>query len=172
MFPAEHLIVALIPTCMIIIGINRELPEPSVIGAVFLGSQFPDLIDKPLAFQFGAIPTGRVFIHSLPIALPFLIAVVMFGQRTNRLPLALVFSFALLTHLITDTHHLLIAPNPSLSPDLFWPLVKPVPRPSVPHWAGPDKIIIHLWTVWSILVLLWAGWWIKTDNLERKLEYP
>lgn len=166
MLPIEHLIVALVPTCLVIVVVSRQLPAPPIIGAVGLGSQFPDLIDKPLALQLGIIPTGRVFMHSLPIAVPFLIVVGVYGYRTDRLPLAVVFAFAHLTHLIADTYQTLLGPVLSLSPDLLWPVTEPIARPGIPHWAGPNGINIHLWTGWSVLVLIWAGWWLTTNERD------
>ena len=168
MLPIEHLIVALVPTCLVVGVAFRRLPAPSVVGAAVLGSQFPDLIDKPLALQFEIIPTGRVFMHSVPIAVPFLVAVGVYGWRTDRLPLAITFAFAHLTHLVADTYQTLLGPDPSLSPDLLWPFVDPIARPGIPHWAGPDGINIHLWTGWSMLVLMWAGWWLTTDGDEGR----
>lgn len=163
--PVEHFIVAFLPVSLVIVGVTRRPPSPPVVGAVFLGSQFPDLIDKPLALSVGVIPTGRVFMHSLPIAIPFLLAVGVYGWRTDRLDLAVVFGVAHLTHLLADTYHTLIGSRTSVSPDLLWPLADPIARPGVPHWAGPNGINIHLWTGWAVVVLVWAGWWLRADSV-------
>ena len=72
MFPIEHFLVAFLPVLMYVLVIDRRLPTVRLVAVAFIGSQFPDLVDKPLAYQFGLIPSGRVFMHSLPIALPFL----------------------------------------------------------------------------------------------------
>ena len=56
MSPIEHFIVAIIPVRVITILFTRRFPSASLIGAVFVGSQFPDLIDKPLALEVGVIP--------------------------------------------------------------------------------------------------------------------
>jgi hypothetical protein len=49
-FPHEHLLVALLPV-VAYVGVRDRSR-----------SQFPDLVDKPLAHQFCVLPSGRVFI--------------------------------------------------------------------------------------------------------------
>jgi membrane-bound metal-dependent hydrolase YbcI (DUF457 family) len=164
MSPIEHFIIAVIPVGTAILLFTRRRPPASVIGAAFVGSQFPDLIDKPLAFYSGAIPTGRVFMHSLPVAIPFLLAVGVYGWRTNTNMLSLAFVFGHLSHIIGDTYQTLLGPNPALSPDLLWPFVDPIARPEIPHWAGPNSINVHLWTVFSLAVLGYTTWWVSTAS--------
>lgn len=153
MYPLEHFIVALLPVLAYVLLRDKELPSLRLVAVVFVGSQFPDLIDKPLAHQLGIVPSGRVFMHSLPIAVPFLLLVVWYGWKTDRTRLSAVFAFAHLSHLFADNYGLLLPPNPQVSPDLLWPFVEPVRRPAVPHWAGPEGINITLWTLFSVLVL-------------------
>jgi len=160
--PIEHFILAIVPVSVVTLVYTRRPPRSRLIGAVFLGSQFPDLIDKPLALQLGVIPTGRVFMHSLPIAIPFLLAVCLYGSHTDQLTVsvALAFTFAHLSHLLGDTYHAIGNPTSPLPPDLFWPLTTPVARPGLPHWAGPNSINIHLWTAFSVCTLTAAVWWL------------
>lgn len=167
MRPIEHFIVAIMPVGAVILLLTRQRPPASVIGAAFIGSQFPDVIDKPLAFYTGIIPSGRVFMHSLPIAIPFLLTVGVYGWQTNHNTLSLAFVFGHLSHIIADTYQTLRGPNPTLSPDLFWPFVDPITRPEIPHWAGPNSINVHLWTVFSLAVLGYTAWWISTASEQQ-----
>jgi hypothetical protein len=151
--PAEHFIVAFLPF-LAFVGIrHRRLPTLSVVGVVAVGSQFPDFIDKPLAHQFGILPSGRVFMHSLPTAIPFLLVVGYYGYKTERIRLASAFIFAHLSHLLADNYQALLRYNPQIPPDLFWPFTSPISRPITPHWAGAGGINVRLWTVFSIVVL-------------------
>ncbi len=118
---------------------------------MFVGSQLPDLIDKPLAHELGVLPSGRVFMHSLPIALPVSAVALAYAVATGRRRLGGAFVGAYLLHLLGDTYRTL--QRGTIPPDLLWPLVAPIPRPAVPYWAGPHSINLHLWTAFSGLVL-------------------
>ena len=153
MRPIEHFIVALLPVLVVVIAVKRRLPSLQFIGVVFVGSQFPDLIDKPLALELGLIPTGRVFMHSLPTALPVLLVVAWYGWRTRRSHLSAGFIFSHLSHILADNYRVLAGPEPSIPPDILWPLTQATPRPALPYWAGANSINIHLWTLFSVTVL-------------------
>ena len=100
--------------------------------------------------------------HSLPIAIPFLTAVIVFGWRHNRKGMTVAFAFAHLMHTIGDTYQTVLGSDPALSPDLLWPLTNSIVRSGLPHWAGPNSINIHLWTVFSVTVLVYTTWWLST----------
>ena len=153
MFPHEHFIVAVVPVVAYLVVVHRRLPTVQLLGVVFLGSQFPDLVDKPLAHQFVVLPSGRVFMHSLPIALPVLLLIVLYGWRTERLRLSLAFAFAHLSHLVTDHTSALLSSTPHIPPELLWPLLPPTASPVTPSWAGPGGIYVPLWSTFSIIVL-------------------
>jgi hypothetical protein len=167
MFPIEHFIVAFLPILGYVSVRDRELPTPRLAALVFVGSQFPDLIDKPLAHQFGLLPSGRVGMHSLPIAVPFVCVVVAYGWHTDRLRLTSVFAFAHLSHLLADNYRPLLKPTPSVSPDLLWPFTQPVARSAVPGWAGVNGINVLLWTTFSVVVLAIFGYVVVADVREE-----
>lgn len=152
-YPSEHFIVAFLPMMAYVVVRDKRLPSPRFIAIVFLGSQFPDLIDKPLAYQVGIIPSGRVFGHSLPVALPFLFVVGLYGWQTDRSRLSVAFVFGYLSHLFADNYTSFLKPNPQFPSDLLWPFAPPIPRSSVPHWAGPGGVNVELWTLFSLVVL-------------------
>jgi len=150
-FPHEHLFVALLPVIAYVAVRDRTLPSVTVIAVTALGSQFPDLVDKPLAHQFGLLPSGRVFTHSLPIAIPLVIAVLAYGWRTGRRRLAGAFVSAYLLHLVGDTYTVLLTGR--VPADLLWPFTTAQPRPRVPFWAGVNGLNVQLWTAFSAIVL-------------------
>lgn len=161
MFPHEHFIVALILVVMYIFARERKLPSRSLIAITFVGSQYPDLIDKPLALQLGVIPTGRVFMHSLSFAIPVSIAVLAYAWKTDRFQAGIVFVIAYASHLVTDNYAALVAgeiPN-----DLVWPFRPPIPRPDIPHWSSPSLIEVHLFTAFSIVVLSITAYYLVLD---------
>ncbi len=150
-FPHEHLLVALLPAVAYVAVRDRCLPTRGMVLATALGSQFPDLVDKPLAHQFGVLPSGRVFMHSLPFALPVAAVVLAYGWRTERPRVASGFAGAYLLHLAGDTHGALLAGR--IPSDLLWPFVAAQSRAAVPFWAGVDGINVRLWSAFSAVVL-------------------
>lgn len=165
--PSEHFIVALIPVVAYVVVREKRLPSLRLVGVVFVGSQFPDLIDKPLAHQFGLLPSGRVFMHSLPIAVPFVLLVALYAWKTDRRRLGVAFAFGHLSHLLADNYEPLLRPNPQISPDLLWPFVEPVQRPVVPYWAGTGGINVTLWTLFSVVLLSILGYVMLVDVREH-----
>ena len=150
-FPHEHLLVALLPIVVYVGVRDRQLPTRGVVFVTVIGSQFPDLIDKPLAHQFGVLPSGRVFMHSLPFAMPIAVCILMYGWQTNRPRVAGAFVVAYMLHLLGDTYQVLRTGR--IPADLLWPFVTAQSRPEVPFWAGVDGINVRLWTVFSVVVL-------------------
>lgn len=167
MYPVAHAIVALLPTVGYVLLRDGRLPSLRFVGVVIVGSQFPDLIDKPLAHQFGLIPSGRVFMHSLPIALPVLVVVGLYGWLTERPRLGWAFVVAYLSHLLADNYRAFVGSTPQLPSDLLWPFAAPIARPIEPHWAGPDDITIRLWTILSVVVLTLVGYRLVVDVREQ-----
>ncbi|MCL7419035.1 MAG: metal-dependent hydrolase, partial [Halalkalicoccus sp.] len=51
---------------------------------VVFASQLPDLIDKPLAWTLGVIPSGRMLAHAPAVALPLCVAVYWYFARRSR----------------------------------------------------------------------------------------
>lgn len=151
MFPLEHLLVALLPVVAYVAARDQRLPTRPVIFVTAVGSQFPDLIDKPLAHQFGVLPSGRVFVHSLPFVFPIAGGVLVYGWYTKRPRVAGVFVVAYLSHVIADTYRGLLAGR--VPSDLLWPFVAAQQRPTVPFWAGVNGINVRLWTGFSVVVL-------------------
>jgi len=97
--------------------------------ALALGTQLPDLIDKPFAWTIPLLPNGRSLGHSLVIALPVLVGLLLIlDGRKRRTATALATGY--LVHLGTDALY------PALSGDWYyvgflgWPLVPPVEYPS------------------------------------------
>lgn len=165
MRPIEHLIVALLFVGCYVALVARRLPSLELAAVTFVGSQFPDIIDKPLALEVGVLPTGRVGIHSLPIAVPLWVVVVLYGWKTGRVRAGIAFVIACASHLLADNYVALAAGR--IPSDLFWPLAQPVPRPAIPYWAGPRSINIHLFTLFSVGVLVVTGYYLLVDLVRQ-----
>ncbi|ELZ98027.1 putative membrane-bound metal-dependent hydrolase [Haloferax mucosum ATCC BAA-1512] len=106
----------------------RELGIARVAVGVSLaiGTQFPDLVDKPLAWNLGLLPTGRSLAHSM---LTFaLVAVVLYratkdGPRSEE---AVAFLAGYGTHIVGDVLPVVVAGDLDEAVFVFWPLVPAV----------------------------------------------
>ena len=163
MFPIEHAVVGLVPVLAYALIRDRRLPSLRLLGIGLVGSQFPDLIDKPLAHQFHLLPSGRVFVHSLPIAIPVICLVGWYAWRTDRPRVGGVFAFTYLSHVAADNYRALWLPKPTLSDELLWPLRAVAPQPASPRWAGPGSINVQLWTLFSLVVVLVCAYYLCRD---------
>ena len=97
-------------------------PSPRAALAVGLGAMFADLVDKPLGWGLGVLPS-RSLGHSLLFAVPLVAAVYVAAYAYDRVSLATAFSMAHLTHLVTDLRPRLLLGYPIRSGYLLWPLV-------------------------------------------------
>lgn len=74
---------------------------PSVLAVLF-GTQFPDLVDKPLAWYLGVLPTGRTLAHSLLVVAPLCLLVYAVAHRFGRAELAVAFAVGVFSHVSVD----------------------------------------------------------------------
>ncbi|MDD1653096.1 MAG: metal-dependent hydrolase [Methanomicrobiales archaeon] len=75
----------------------------AAVAAAVAGAIFPDLIDKPLGYLLlgGSLHQGRIFFHTLILALLILLAALMAGrERWGNLPL--LFAGGILLHQLLD----------------------------------------------------------------------
>ena len=147
MLPLEHFLFAALPLVAYVAVRYRRLPRGHTLLFVLLATQLPDLIDKPLAWTFGVIPSGRMLAHSLVIAVPLLsLGCVLAARRGWGRPAA-VFSLAYLSHIAGDFYQILWQGSEYyFFPNLFWPLLaaNPDQRPSFAAHAPPN--------LWAVLV--------------------
>jgi hypothetical protein len=101
MWPWEHLAVAYVAVSLWFRVTGRRVDTAAVL-ALGAGSQFPDLVDKPLAWSVGVLPTGTTLAHSVFVAVPVAAGVWWFTRSRGRAGLGLAFGLAYLLHLPGD----------------------------------------------------------------------
>ncbi|WP_436346405.1 metal-dependent hydrolase [Natronorubrum sp. FCH18a] len=137
----------------------------SVLVLMF-GTQFPDLVDKPLAWILGVIPSGSGPGHSLVVLGALVIG---FGCCTswhgNREYVA-AFGIGALAHALTDAVEVLWNPYTTTG-SLFWP----ISSPSTPTVMGAlFEPLSELYFIAEFaLVGIVLGWWYRDGcpGLER-----
>lgn len=125
MYPWGHLAVAYLLYSLYTRGRFRRPPRPELAVAVVFGSQLADLIDKPLAWWIGILPSGRSLAHSLIFAAGLIVVVVAFGIALDRVETATAFGIAHLTHLVADLPPRFFLGYPHGTEFLFWPFLSP-----------------------------------------------
>lgn len=168
--PPEHFLVAAVPASGYLVWQTRRLPGVHALFVIGVGSQFPDLIDKPLAHLFFLLPRGRVGTHSLPIAIPIAALALYVAWTLNRRRAGGIFVFAYGTHLVADFHGVVLSPDPRVPTALLWPLVPSATRLE-PGWAGPNSINVKLWSLFSAVILvlgLFRLWIVYRSELSDK----
>src|SRR6056297_375011 len=124
MYPHGHFLLAALPLLAYTAGRYRRLPRGYTLLLVFLATQLPDLVDKPLAWTFGVLPSGRMFAHSLVISVPVLSLGCVLAVRRGWGRPAVVFSLTYLSHIVGDFYPILWRGTEYyFFPNLFWPLL-------------------------------------------------
>ncbi|UPW00392.1 metal-dependent hydrolase [Halorussus gelatinilyticus] len=137
MWPWEHLAVGYLGYSLAVRLAGRGAPRPWPVVALAVGTQFPDLVDKPLAWTFGVLPSGHSLAHSLFAALPLAalaatVGVALDRRRDGDAPgasrVGAAFAFGYLSHLPSDAFYPLLVGGEANYDFLLWPVV-PVSSP-------------------------------------------
>lgn len=115
-----------------------ETPQGGPTLALVFGTQFPDLLDKPLNWWF-AILDGRGIGHSLLVMVPFCLVIYLAARQQDRGQLGVAFGVGVLTHLPGDALLALIAGNFRGEVSyLLWPVL---PAPTYPSDSLSDHLV-------------------------------
>jgi hypothetical protein len=145
MWPWGHLAVGYL--CYVAVIQVRDDGEQTfaTLAAVVVGSQLPDLVDKPLAWTFSILPSGRSLAHSLLVAVIVIAGTYWFAKQREREEAAIAFGVAYVSHSLAD-----LGPNAikglahgnwsqlEWTTYLLWPVFAPPPYPS------DDSFVQHL----------------------------
>lgn len=121
MWPWGHLAVGYVAfSALARVGLATR---PSDRGAVVLAvaTQLPDLIDKPLAWQFGLLSNGIGAAHSLLVGVPAAVALgVALWSRGHR-ESGLAVAVGYVTHVLGDILFGVLFSRPPVLPAFLWP---------------------------------------------------
>jgi len=138
MWPWGHLAVGYLLYSLAVRLRERRPPTGPAAIAVAFGTQFPDLVDKPLAWTFGVLPNGRSLAHSLLVATLVVAVVAVVFRRWNRGRVATAFAVGYLSHLFGDALSPLASGDVSALAFLAWPLAPPI------EYATEQSFAAHL----------------------------
>lgn len=120
MWPWEHAAIAYIGYRLYC---RNSTPSDGAAVALLFGSLFPDLVDKPLAWYLGVLPGGRSLAHSLLVAVPLSVLVLVAANRLDRSELGTAFAIGYLLHLPADLLSPLLIRGTVEYHFLLWPLL-------------------------------------------------
>jgi hypothetical protein len=149
MWPWEHLAFGYVLYSLVCRARGRS-PAGAATVAVAVGTQFPDLVDKPLSWTFGVFPTGYSVAHSAFFA-PIVVGLAYaLTARAGRVGLGAAFSVGYLSHLAGDIVYPAIVGN-GLSPDsVLWPLAHSA---GTPPEAGLFELFERYFSAWAAQIL-------------------
>lgn len=122
MWPWGHLAVGYVCYSAFVRARRRCGPDGQGVLVAAFGTQFPDLIDKPLAWSIPLLPSGRSLAHSLLTTTLVLVSVHVYCRRRGRSDLAIPFAVGYLSHLAGDAIGPLLAGEYVYLSFLGWPL--------------------------------------------------
>lgn len=161
MWPWEHLAVGYLCYSLLLhLGFGRS-PRNGPTIALVVGTQFPDLVDKPLAWTFGILPNGRSLAHSLLTALVLLALVRFVFYRYRRPWLANAFGIGYLTHLAGDALYPLLAGDLYYLSFLAWPLAPAIEYGEKSFAAHLPSFELSMFSMAELgLMVLLVGLWL------------
>jgi hypothetical protein len=102
-------------------------PEEVALLAVLVGSQLPDLVDKPRAWYLGVRPTGRSLANSLVVIGPLIALAYLVASRYGHAEYGIAAGVGAGSHLLADVVPVLWgSADPAM---LVWPLLPLEPYP-------------------------------------------
>jgi hypothetical protein len=123
MWPWGHLAVGYLLYSLTVRLLQRRGPTAGAALAVALGTQVPDLVDKPLAWTLGVTPQGYTVAHSVFVAVPLAVAVVALADYRGRADIGIAYAVGHLSHLVGDVVFAIGLRQPYTLERVLWPLV-------------------------------------------------
>ncbi|WP_121820739.1 metal-dependent hydrolase [Halostella salina] len=171
MWPWGHLAVGYLLWSQLARDRRGQPPTGSEAILLAVGTQFPDLVDKPLAWTFGVLPNGRSLTHSALVAGVVVAVVVLVCNGRDRPLLGAAFGVGYGVHLATDALPTVVAGHYADLAFLAWPLLPPVEYETqqsfTAHFLGIEPTPLFLLQILLSAVALVA--WVR-DGLPGIAE--
>ena len=128
----------------------RHPPVGLTVYALGLGTQFPDLIDKPLAWHLAVLPSGRSLAHSL-FTLVVIVGALWFAfDAPEQRRLTAAFSVGWVSHLVGDGVFAVLRGRWVGVHYLLWPVTS--------YSGGPgDRNVLTFFFHLELTPHLWVG---------------
>lgn len=132
MLPWEHAAVGYLAYSLLSHALARRSPGALEALAAVVGSQGPDLIDKPLSWQYGVFESGYALGHSVLFAVPLTVAAALLARAYGRLRVGAAFAVGYLFHLPGDVVPPFLRSGELPLAVVLWPVAKAPPSAEQP----------------------------------------
>ena len=163
MWPWGHLAVGYLAFTLAVRIRTERRPRGGETLVLAIWTQFPDLVDKPLALTFGVLPSGRSLAHSLFVALPVLALVARYAHRRGYGTLGVAAATGYLTHLVADAFRPAVTGEFAQLAFLVWPAAA-LPPPSHRHGilellllVEPTPYVLFQFALVGVAAVAWAA---------------
>lgn len=95
--------------------------DVTLLVALAIGTQLPDLADKPLAWYLEVLPAGRTLSHTLFLIVPVSVLAILFTRRYGRQAIGVALALGMVSHVLLDAVPA-VWEGISYVEFLFWPL--------------------------------------------------
>ncbi|OIB57354.1 metal-dependent hydrolase [Natrialba sp. SSL1] len=122
MWPWEHAIIGYLAYSLFCHLYYRDSPTGfEAIAAVF-ASVLPDIIDKPLAWEYGFFETGYALGHSIFFAIPLALVIGWLARSVEQTRIGIAFGIGYLLHSPSDILHHYATSQKIQYELMLWPL--------------------------------------------------
>lgn len=128
MFPWEHVLFAYVFYSAYVHIRHRSRPADWPVAALAVGSFLPDLVDKPLAWQFSLFDTGWGIAHSVFVAVAVSSAAYAVARRGDVSSVGSAFGVGYLLHLVGDVVPASLSRGRRYAEPVLWPIGNPQTR--------------------------------------------
>ncbi|WP_135855155.1 metal-dependent hydrolase [Halorussus salinus] len=170
MWPWGHLGVGYLCYILWVQWSDRREQTFLTLLALGFGTQFPDLIDKPLAWTFDILPSGRSLAHSLLTAAVILAVAYWISQHRRRTDIVTAFGIGYISHSLADlgpsvVFGLLQGDMSQLqwTTYLLWPVLPSPPYPSdtsfMEHFMAFsfEPYVIAQFLLFGVAICVWIA---------------
>jgi hypothetical protein len=124
MWPWEHAALGYLVFSLVIHALYRRSPTGASALVLLVGTQLPDLVDKPLSWGLELFPVGFAVAHSVFVAVPFALACTLLARRHGRAKLGVALLVGYWSHLLGDVLSPLRSGGEPAMGRILWPLVE------------------------------------------------
>lgn len=152
-------------------------PDGASTLILLIGTQLPDLIDKPLAWTLPVLPSGRSLGHSVLVLVPLSLLVYALAVRYQDGDWGNAFVIGVLSHAVVDVLPSAVRGEFAYTTSLVWPLLPPPPYPErdrtiLGHFLAiePTPMLMFELVLTVVAVVVWwrqgrPGWRTIRDVL-------
>lgn len=165
MWPWEHAAVGYLAFSVGVRAWGRRPPTRDETLVLLVGTQFPDLVDKPLAWALAVFPSGTSVAHSVFVATLVSLALWLAANRVGRSSLVVAFAVGYLLHLPCDALYATVTSGASPSFGAFvWPL-GPQPAQQASASGLVETTLYYLERYRRFLSTPRAVWYLLAETL-------